>query len=422
MATKPIIIIGAGFSGLLLAQHLRKSDIPFVIFERDADFSTRGAGWGLTLHWSLPALRSLLPDELIDRLPETYVDLEAVERGEASTFSFFDLSTGELKGASPKAPESQRIRVTREKLRRLLATGIIDIQWGKAFSSSSYNQDADAIVALFEDGSTCFGGILVGCNGSRSRVRRDVLPEYENEMHKIPVGVLGAKVDYTPEQIGPLRELDPFFFQWTSSENDTNVYFSILDAPGNIVSWPLCPGFFGVESIIPCPSTSKDRLDLIQTFAQTWAEPFRSLVLDIPEGTDIKPVELHDWLLPKKAQSSPSHPVALIGECVSLHGHVERQWIIDRGEGANHAILDVLDFATSCASYLSKLDQPPSRHRDDALERYGHQVIERVRPAVLASRQACMDAHDWKSIGPDSPLLSRRMIQLQFDDESLGWD
>jgi 2-polyprenyl-6-methoxyphenol hydroxylase-like FAD-dependent oxidoreductase len=120
----PVIIIGAGISGLLLAQQLRKSNIPFEIFERDSDFLTRGLGWGLTLHWSLPALKELLPDELFAQLPSTYVDRVAVERGESSTFPFFDLSTGECKYSSPKAIESQRIRVTRERLRVLLATGI----------------------------------------------------------------------------------------------------------------------------------------------------------------------------------------------------------------------------------------------------------------------------------------------------------
>jgi 2-polyprenyl-6-methoxyphenol hydroxylase-like FAD-dependent oxidoreductase len=120
----PIIIIGAGISGLLLAQQLRKSHIPFKIFERDSDFLTRGVGWGLTLHWSLPALRELLPEELSAQLPSTYVDRAAVERGESSTFPYYDLSTGERKYASPKAVESQRIRVTRERLRMLLATGI----------------------------------------------------------------------------------------------------------------------------------------------------------------------------------------------------------------------------------------------------------------------------------------------------------
>ncbi len=123
----PVLIVGAGISGLLLAQYLRKEQIAFQIFERDADLATRGVGWGLTLHWSLPALRSLLPENLVRRLPEAYVDRAAVERGETSAFPFFDLSTGELKASTPAAPESQRIRVSRERLRHLLSAGI-DIQ------------------------------------------------------------------------------------------------------------------------------------------------------------------------------------------------------------------------------------------------------------------------------------------------------
>lgn len=121
---KPVLIVGAGVSGLLLAQYLRKAGLPFHIFERDGDLTTRGLGWGLTLHWSLPALRSLLPEDLVLRLPEAYVDRAAVEEGRASTFPFFDLSTGELKASTPTATETQRIRVTRDRFRRLLTTGL----------------------------------------------------------------------------------------------------------------------------------------------------------------------------------------------------------------------------------------------------------------------------------------------------------
>ena len=122
-----ILIIGAGVAELLLAQHLRASGIRFQIFERDTELVTRGVGWGLTLHWSLPALRRLLPEDLVHRPPETYVERDAVERGQSSSFPFFDLDTGELKATTPTTPESQRIRVSRDKFRRMLTTGI-DIQ------------------------------------------------------------------------------------------------------------------------------------------------------------------------------------------------------------------------------------------------------------------------------------------------------
>jgi 2-polyprenyl-6-methoxyphenol hydroxylase-like FAD-dependent oxidoreductase len=122
--TLPVLIIGAGISGLLLAQHLRKNGIPFRVFERDTDLTTRGVGWGLTLHWSLPALRALLNPDLVQRLPDAYVDRSAVAGGASSRFPFYDLSTGELTAETPRASEADRIRVTRERLRRLLATDI----------------------------------------------------------------------------------------------------------------------------------------------------------------------------------------------------------------------------------------------------------------------------------------------------------
>lgn len=140
--TSPALIIGAGISGLLVAQYFRKAGIPYRIFERDYDFATRGIGWGLTLQWSLPALKSILADDLIRRLPETYSDRGAVQRGDVSTFPFFDLSTGERKGVAPVAPESERIRVTRDKFRRLLATNInVEVNSASDFIVFRYADD-----------------------------------------------------------------------------------------------------------------------------------------------------------------------------------------------------------------------------------------------------------------------------------------
>lgn len=109
-----VLIIGAGITGLLLAQSLRKEDISFAVYERDPTPTHRGAGWGLALHWALDAFLSLVPIELQERLPETFVDPNLDGNGR---FPFFDLSTGEerYENLSPK-----RVRLSREKLRRLM--------------------------------------------------------------------------------------------------------------------------------------------------------------------------------------------------------------------------------------------------------------------------------------------------------------
>jgi hypothetical protein len=38
----------------------------------------------------------------------------------------------------------------------------------------------------------------------------------------------------------------------------------------------------------------------------------------------------------------------------------------------------------------------------------------------LASRQACIDAHQWSRINEKSPLLSRRMMNLEFDESDMS--
>ncbi len=65
-------------------------------------------------------------------------------------------------------------------------------------------------------------------------------------------------------------------------------------------------------------------------------------------------------------------------------------------------------------------DQPtPTGSLDDAIARYQEKVISRTRPAVLASRQAALDAHRWERISEKSPLLSRRVIDVVFGEGDL---
>ena len=124
MAAAHVLIIGAGITGLVLAQTLIRDGIDFTIFERDPDRYSRGKGWALYLHWALPDLLALLPENLIDRLSETYVDPEAAARGEVGSFPFFDLRTGEARWY---VPATKRMRLVREKLIQLLLEGV-DVQ------------------------------------------------------------------------------------------------------------------------------------------------------------------------------------------------------------------------------------------------------------------------------------------------------
>lgn len=88
---------------------------------------------------------------------------------------------------------------------------------------------------------------------------------------------------------------------------------------------------------------------------------------------------------------------------------------VDRGEGANHAIVDVLDFAQKVVPKI----RSGTAFSDlrTAMDEYEDAVVERTRPAVLASRRACLDGHDWSRIDGSSPLLTRRQMMLEFEQE-----
>ncbi|KAH6986496.1 hypothetical protein BKA56DRAFT_580504 [Ilyonectria sp. MPI-CAGE-AT-0026] len=411
---KPILIIGAGISGLLLAQRLRQEAIPFRVFERDADLSTRGAGWGLTLHWSLPALRSLLPDHLAERLPEAYVDRAAVARGASSCFPFFDLSTGELKAKTPKASESQRIRVTREGLRNLLATDI-NIEWEKALAGISFSPDS--ATAEFDDGSSVIGSLIVACDGGQSAVRRSLFPD-QWETHKLPVRMLGVKLQLSPDQMKSIHDLDTFFLQGTASSNDSFVYISVLDAPENhalstekyicqmCVSWPYRDGFFNNALPTEIPNSNEERRRFIHALAQTWAEPFRTLALNIPIDEDIKHLTPQDFVPDLNFRTS---------DRAVLMGDAFHAMAMYRGEGANHAIVDVLDFVDRAVPVLR--DNQGITTLRVALDEYEDAVIKRARPGTLASRRACLDAHEWHRINGDSPLLTKREMMSQYAED-----
>ena len=79
-----------------------------------------------------------------------------------------------------------------------------------------------------------------------------------------------------------------------------------------------------------------------------------------------------------------------------------------RGEGANHGITDIAVLMQHLLPAIQEGSSPASMQ--EAINSYEKEMIERTAPAVLTSRRACMDAHDYKCINDQSPLVSRRVM------------
>jgi 2-polyprenyl-6-methoxyphenol hydroxylase-like FAD-dependent oxidoreductase len=81
-----------------------------------------------------------------------------------------------------------------------------------------------SVTASFDDGTSCEGSLVVACDGGSSRIRGMLFPDHQK--YHIPVRLMGVKINCTPEEMEPLRNLDPFFLQGAASQNDSFVYFS----------------------------------------------------------------------------------------------------------------------------------------------------------------------------------------------------
>lgn len=407
---QPVLIIGAGVSGLTLAQACRKAEIPYRIFERDESATHRNGGWGLTIHWALDAFKSLLPDDLVARLSETYVNRGAIEAAEKGSFTFFDLSTAEPKF---QVPAAERIRISREKLRNLLLENL-DVKWSKKFTNV---ESVDGgVKATFSDGTSETGSMIIGCDGANSAVRRILHPE-DHQNDQLPVRLLGATVDYTESQISAIRKLDPFFLQGTDPNTDSYLWFSFLSTPSDnnhqqedlytcqiITSWPHRPNWLSRADPTDVPNVKTTQLVLMKHLSDSWAEPFRSIVQDIPRDAEIQPVELADW--------RPRVSAGFDGR-VTLVGDAAHAMVMYRGEGANHSIVDV-----GVLLEKSKALVGGGEGGFEAARRaYEEEMMERTDLAVRASRQACLDAHEFARVSEESPLVRRRVMRADLDVE-----
>jgi len=352
-----------------------------------------------------------LPDELVSRLPECYVNRGAVEAGEKGSFTFFDLRTGEPRW---QVPAAERIRVSREKLRTLLLTGL-DVKWSKSLQNVEVTDSA--IKATLTDGTSCTGSIIVGCDGANSAVRKLLHPE-DHQNKQLPIRLLGATAHYTETQITAIRNLDPFFLQGTDPQTDTYLWFSFLETPSDglendtykcqvIISWPHRENWLGRVDPTECPNTKTGQSFLMKNLSNSWAEPFRSLVQNMPKDTDVRPIELADWL--PRPSTGFSGRVVLVGDAAAT-------MVMYRGEGANHSIVDVSKLLEQIKPLYERADAETHGGFEEARAAYESEMIERKEIAVLASRRACLDAHDYARIDENSPLVKRRMMRTDLEE------
>ncbi|OTB09713.1 hypothetical protein K445DRAFT_71787 [Daldinia sp. EC12] len=388
-----VLICGGGIVGLTIAQGCRENGIPYTVFEKSIEGNLR-QGWALTLHWCLSALKRTIGPRATSRISDALVDGSL--NSDIGNFLFLNCETAEILFKIP--PAKSRLRLNRRKLRSVLADEI-DIREGKKLISVATIEGG--VRAHFEDGTFADGTILIGADGSNSNVRKYLLPD-DYGLNTLPVSLIGVIRHFSPEQLAPIRALDPLLFQGLHPKTGNFLWYSIHD-------WFAEPDgqrSFDVQVIISwivrnsvsdaIPETHEERIKLMKERANDYAEPLRSIVMDIPDDlTSTTAFKLADY--PPRKWNNRNGRVTLAGD--SAH-----TMTMYRGEGANHGILD--------AALL--VDQLKMIHRGEidqkvAIDTYEAEMLPRTLDAVLKSREAAMVAHNWEALTKESPVVSARL-------------
>lgn len=157
-----VLIVGAGLSGLALAQILRKNNISYEIFDRDADADARAQGWAIALHGSvLKDLKESLPEDIGPIEQTNHLDPLKLP----AQFVFYDVARPGLRDGVNDDETGQIVRANRQRLRDYLRK-FVPVQYDKRVVR--VEEVGDKVTVFFEKGGSATGDIVIGAEGTQS--------------------------------------------------------------------------------------------------------------------------------------------------------------------------------------------------------------------------------------------------------------
>lgn len=352
---KTILIIGAGLGGLALAQLLQQelaSSVKVIVFERDAMEDFRDQGYFITINQMGTDVLKRIPvvdDEFTNPSTMSYNQCQ-LKLADKSANTMLETTTGEIKV------------IERTALRRSLLKHI-DVQWNKRFVS--YNILNDGVEVHFEDGSSVQGTLLIGCDGAKSLVRAQLIPELQRE----DTGVLHiAGTIEQNEQLVQIKQLV------------TNSLVQVLGDQGHAL-FLISTGKLWLWSLSwPSTDTTETKITLTQLLDKIRAnfnnEEFVRLI-ELSSSIRLNTLRIYSSS-PLKVNPFPNNPQ------VTLLGDAAHFMTPQRGMGANTAFADALDLVNAIRLGHTKVSLA------DYEEKMYKRGFQAVRDSLQSTRMTCM--------------------------------
>lgn len=286
------------------------------------------------LHWVVPALQSLMPDELLGRIQSTQTDPNAPTK-DADRLPFVNGQTGELLNEI-KSDKFYRLR--RDKIRALLLEGL-DVPWGKAVSRLIYSADGKTITARFTDGTENTGSLLIASDGPHSTVRILLVGPDKAKVTPIDFATTMCFTQHSLERALFLRAKPHHpLYQVAPHPNGCFGWLRLHDGdyPDHPESW-ICYHYisFREPSYVIYNKSNAEHVAHQKELAKKFTESFKSVFEWMPDD--------HPVWYGKLRQRDPSEPEHIWDNHngrVTLAGDAAHPMTFQRVQGLNHAIQD----------------------------------------------------------------------------------
>ena len=395
-----VLIIGAGTGGLCLAHGLKRAGIDVQVYERDRTRKDGLYGYrvGISPAGSY-AMQQCVPPEVFDLFVATC----------ARAPRYFNMLTEKMKEVgSIEIPDSgdpvdSEKSVSRMTLRQVLLTSLEEnVSFDKKFARYWTNEDG-TVTALFEDGTTATGDVLIGADGASSKVRTQRLPEAR--MEQTGIVSIGGKVPLTAESRALVSKKVFEGISLVQAPRGKGAIIHVMEFPwrragvehaagGNdaklVAEWPgllydntqdyMMWGVWAAQQNFPAnpmKTPQPEQLRIAKELTTGWGTDFRRLM----ELTDVSTV----FSIGIRT-SVPLDPWATSN--VTLLGDAVHTMTPGRGVGANTALRDA---ALLCKQLIGVRDG--RQELIPALAAYEKEMLRYSAQAVIESRKQ-MDAKE----------------------------